>query len=65
MDLCVIRAVLERTAHQIWKHKTVPRRVPPVMHVLKEHIRQQQVLSTPLIATNVRPEKRTQTMALF
>ena len=34
----------------------------PVTHVRKERIRRQQVLSTPLIATNVRPEKKIQTM---
>ena len=62
MGLFVVRAVLECTANHIWKHKTVPRRVPPVTHVRMERIRRQQVLSTPLIATNVRPEKKIQTM---
>ena len=65
MSLFVIRAVLERTANQIWKHKIVPLPVRPATHVRKERIRRQQVLPLPLIATSVRPEKRTQTMALL
>ena len=38
INLCVFRAVLERTANQIWKRKIVLRRVWPVLRAHKERI---------------------------
>ena len=53
MGLFVICAVLERTANHIWKQRTAPLKVQPVMRARKERTRRPEVLPTPPIATIV------------
>ena len=62
MDLCVSRAVLERTANQIWKQSIASLKVQLVMHARRARIPRPQVSPVWAIATNARLGKRTHTM---